>query len=407
MFLFYLVVGFGVYYFSLRERVFDIPAMAFFSSLLYFLPAFFGVVRYKMGLGYVIESDITGDAYFVYITVIGSIILAGIYNEFVNRIHYTVVDIKDSKLLFKVLLITTIIVAILFIVTNFGEIIKPGKPALNRFHPYFQIITGLTLILSVIIGKYNIAGYLSLVLLLDVYAGNREGLAMAILGSIILILLRKNKHKLLLENKNILFVVIASIIFLSVYKTIYIPMAAGNIGLVYERIFNVETYFLVLQSLEPFTIQSILHLVIVDNFEYSGDYFKNIIYDLILFSGEMGIEKNNIDKAFNGILFATRESGVASNLWAEAYAIGGKLLIIIYAIAYSTLTLVYDRFLRKVNLYLRPFLLISASYLFLFIHRTGLIYQVTIQKRIILVCVFSIVVTYLIKIFIRKVNLTF
>ena len=72
---FSIIALIGVLYFLVKKRQFDFFSLAFFSSLVYFLPGFFGIVQHQAGSGkYPVE--IITETYLVMILVMSSIVVA-------------------------------------------------------------------------------------------------------------------------------------------------------------------------------------------------------------------------------------------------------------------------------------------------------------------------------------------
>src|SRR5699024_8609021 len=77
--LFILIRLFGLFYFLLKNRIFDFFSVAYFSACIYFLPGFFGYALEPLYLG---KSILINETYIVMILVLISIMFFTVIYDF-------------------------------------------------------------------------------------------------------------------------------------------------------------------------------------------------------------------------------------------------------------------------------------------------------------------------------------
>lgn len=400
--LFLFVVTIGIVFFVFKERKIDFFTYAFFSSLVYFSPGIVGYVNSVSYQNLLIPVSIEVKTYFVYILVIMTLIFgAKCYDQKIKSGTNRIILQGDENAP-KILLILALIFSFLFFGVEWNEIFAPGKPNYGRLHPLYQISAGVAFAYAVGFKRIRYALFLGALLLIDVYAGNREGFLISFLAGIFIYLSKFTTTKISNYRKTMLVSFFVGL-FLVIYKGIYYSIKSSNWTLAKFKILSLDYWVTTLSTMEPFGIQNILNQTIAKDLNFSFlEWIKPVLYNFLLFSPNLGADSFTFNQYFQKTLYPFVTWGMASNIWAECYAVSGFLGIIIFLIFYSfVLPWTYNILVEKTCGCLNVFVIFSGCYLFLFIHRTGLGYMFTLQKRIFL---FFCFVTFIQLVLIRKSN---
>lgn len=395
--LFITTIIFCTIFFIRTRRNIDFFLFAYVSSVVYFFPGLFGYVLSPSISGYRVENSIPNGAYIIYISVLSLLTMSAfIYDKWSRNKVFSTKILKGEVNAEKILYLIAIFIGILFVFTEWGEIIGAGKPNFGRIHPIYQIFVGLALTYSIGMKRKKMSFILLGLLLIDIYGGNREGLAIALMAGVIFYMEQYRDISLLKYKKTILLGLFA-FFFFSIYKEVYSAIKIQNWDLVYLRLGDPQFWLDSISRIESFTTQDILARTIEFNIKFPlGEWIKPIFHNLIIFAPSFGATSISYSSAFTQQVYSFVNYGLASNIWAEGYAVGGYSMVGILVFFYSTfLPVLTNVLLRKTKGIMHVALIFSASYFFFFIHRTGLNYMLTIQKRIVFALIFVSIATIL------------
>lgn len=381
--LFYISVSLiCCFFFFLRKRHFDFFSLGAASSFVYFLPGIFGFTNSPLFGGGYETLSINSTTYVVFISVFLSLLLGAIVWDKTSPQKPKPQRTKNVKLLFA--LAVCITCAFLFI--HAEPLFSRGKPSFDVLHPYFQISAALGLIAAFDLKKPFLSTFFFLALLLDVYGGNREGLAMPLLGFIVLLLMSKGRMSFY-RNPKLWISSCVVFLFFVMYKGVYQAIKSLRWELIVSRLTSSEYYIITLLTFEPFTTQNILNQTVEHDLVFSAaEWLYPLLLNLMLFTDKLGFVAVKYSHFFTGTLYDFIDYGQASNIWAECYAVGRIMLVFIMALLYGVvMPYFFNSMIFKFNGFSRYFWALSGAYFMFFIHRTGLGYQITIQKRIFLI----------------------
>lgn len=380
---FYIVWTLGFVFFIVRRRTFDIPALAYLGCSVWFIPAFFGIVRYRYSPGVIMEDPIHPIVYSIYCFVIISLILSGYLCE---RITFRTQNDNRSlthTYLWYVLVILSVCIIIIFIALESDEALSPGKPSYGRTHKFLHTFIGMLLVASVIYNKLKLTAFLGAILIFDVYAGNREAFAMGLAGILYVSFSRHGEARLIRKYMYMLLSILL-LLALFIYKRLYGLILLADYKAVSERIWDIDWIVIAIQRSQPFLTQSALNSVVVNDYQYEGPYFINISNNLIPFTTDV-LSNDGLQEWINREVYPMREHGIASNIFAEAYVVGWLPLVTVYIlIFFLIMPTIYQWLISRSRGIIASMYIVSATYSMIYIHRSGLIYQATIQSRLII-----------------------
>ncbi len=406
--LFILIAVIFSLYFLLKKRYFDFFSLAFVSSIIYFLPGFFGYVLYPDPFGFaIIPIALIDDTYIVMILVLFGIFSgAFIYDHFLPQPKFTNLYIKGSSYALFIILGIGIIGFILTLLTV-GDALFVGKKAL--YMTYFeqmrwQLVWGaggsLAMVISYNYRQWLLFGISSFLMIFNLYIGNRTYFALAIISIGLIFMFDAGKQQVL-SKSNIrkywrqitIFLSLAYLFFL--YKGIYQYVRRGYWDMIANLLTTPSFYLTVVTKSEPFITQSVLNEVLEQKFQVGLTHVvSNTISQLMIFSSILNVKDFNA--RFQPALFPTRIAGLAGNIWAEMWSSGGWILLLIFIIIYVIFLGIGSRLLFYQNNTLKGGVSLLFSYWAFYIHRNDISNQLSFEKQILLLLIFSFVLAYFI-----------
>ncbi len=401
---FLMIVALAGSYFLFKNRPLDFFTIAFFSSVIYFFPAFFGLVSVPGFTG--VTREIEPLAYLPYILVPLLLLVFAFVHDHIPRHHDhsehsrmlspAVMSVLSERQPFMttaelVLYTAAFIATVGFLFLGWSEIVTPGKPIYGREHAIYATIVPIAFACSVMMRRYGLATLFLVALAVDVIAGNREAIVFAV-GAAILIRYLSGRPVRLSESWKALLSGLLLLSALIVYKEINAAFMSGNYDLVSSRLTSPDWYRMILMRFEPFTTQAILTDSVRTDLIYDGPYFYNLIHSVVPMAQNFGFNvEDNIGQFYDHVLYPFADFGVAGNIWAEGYMIGGWPLMTAYIVLYALSPWWINALFHRASLAFRPIIAVSAIAFLFFIHRTGLEYNLTLQVRIWAMGVFLLV----------------
>src|SRR5699024_4171151 len=149
-----------------------------------------------------------------------------------------------------------------------------------------------------------------LLLLVDLYGGNREGLSMPVVaGGLIYI---SNFHKVrVIKFWRLLMGMTAMGVLLVIYKGFYKSVKAKDWLLVKLRLTDARYWLESFTTMEPFTTQNILNQTINYNIQFPmWEWIRPAFHNFILFSTSFGIETIKFGHYFTNQLYSYTDIGL-------------------------------------------------------------------------------------------------
>lgn len=391
--IFFSVFLLGAVYFLLVRRTIDYFILAYFCAAVYFLPGFFGVIRYRSGSRWV-EEPIIDEVYLIFFAVLLSICFFSIIHDAVWKRQGLPSGYNGSVLpaMMSVNAVVSSIALVLMLVAGGGAVWAPDKTAvmesLGRWHIVFYSSAMVGFVISVFLRRRAYAIYFFSLLLFNMYIGFRSQLAVAVLSAVMVFFLDRPR----MDLKRILTLgpIILSFGFLMFfYKAIAYAIKAEDWELVSSLIMNRDTYYLMFADSEPFITQSILNEVVSVGFETPPDHLYGAIYQFLIFAPSLGAEVLSFNDYFQFALFGNLNYGMASNIWAQMWSVGGWGLLIFMIFLFNAMILIANRSASLYGGALAALLSPVFCYWVFYIHRNDIAYMVNLEKRMLLMILIS------------------
>lgn len=389
----------GGVYFLIRKRRFDYFTLAFFSAIIYFMPGFFGSTAYHVD-GVWRYSDIVADTYLIMASVLLSIWLSAaiftnaggvVSNERPRRVDYYFINC---------VLLMALVGLLGTLLTASGKLFSPEKDivmeGLGRWHILFYSSATLGLPVAYALDRYKMAMAFLGLLIFDLYIGFRVAFAIGVLSALVVYLYGCGRCRLIKMGwKSWLMIFSVGVLFF-LYKSLGYSIKYGNWDLVFEMLLSPDIYVDSVRHSEPFIIQNNLNEIILNNFKTSPDHIFDVIYQATLFANNSGVEIVSFNDIFQPILFPEVEYGLAGNIWAQMWSVGGWVLLILFLILFNIVISVGNRTLQARRMVVRAGLAPVFCYWCFYIHRNDIGYAINLEKRQLIVFVVAMIVALLI-----------
>jgi len=360
--LFLLIAILGSLYFLFKKRAFDFFSIAFFSACIYFLPGFVGYVNFPEP-----KTNLIDGSYLVMILVLGTILFgAFFYDFFVRNKSISKITIKNTDLVLFFLVCFTLIGFLYDLVAVGKAFFIVDKPEmmeyLGRGRIFWATASMVGITASFLRKKKLLFIFFLSFLVFDLYIGFRSSAAIAGISIFLAHLWQIKKIRLIKNYKVILLGALCALFFFA-YKGIYWAVKAGEWDIVVDRLTSINYYFSTTLNSEPFVTQSNLNKILASNFRVGFSHFVNLKNQLIIFSPELGAEIVSFNDIFQPKLFPDITFGMASNIWAEMWSVGGFGFLLLFLLFFIFVIIILCYLFRKIkNPEVRSIILKSFTY---------------------------------------------
>lgn len=390
--LFYFSAIGAVVYMLLKKRLMDWFSVATFSAIVYFMPGFLG---YSLAPDLVTVHALQTETYLVYFLVFTSIFVGAICNDVIvreTRLRGRTTRLKLPGDQYTAVVLTVIaIIALVFAIVEMGEAAMSAEKAIamekqGRWMIAYEFSACLALL--GFLAERRVRGVVvGFVLVLPlVFFGDRTAAVMTFIAAVLI--QRRHKSAVVLGQKWGYGIVGVAAIYLTIILkqflfAIKFGFESGQWGLLFDHILNPDAYVDAVFNSEPFLVQNTLNEVIKVHFSVGAEQLQGLLIAIIPFANEAGIESKGFNDYFQPTLFSGVDYGLAANIWAQAYSLGGLGAVIIFAFFFVLVLLVINRWFAKSSGSLVPAVALAGSYWAFYIHRNDLLYQLLLERRVI------------------------
>lgn len=407
--IFFLVAFTYLAYFLFVERSFDFFSIAYFSAIIYFLPGFFGFVGNasvpEMGV-----YEISEATYWVFLSVLSIIFVSAFVYDHIFTVPRgsKVISDYNPSFLFASLIVALSGLVITVWVTG-DALLQPGKQFVDHMprRGYFLWCFGasLGLVYAFLHNKVIYIGTFFVLLGGTVFIGFRSSFAIALIAVFVILLFCKGPQRLALANWKQCLIGGGLGFLIIIYKPLYKKIKKGDWEHVVDRLTDSNYYLQSVSQSEPFTIQLILNKIIESDFHLNSSQLDVVWLNLGVFLNRFfEITVKPFNTQFQTELFPDVTFGMAGNIWAQMWAFGGLTGVVLFVSFFCIILMVLNRFLLSKNAITLSTVSLMGAYWSFFIHRNELGFQINLEKRVLIVCLLIITVSYLIKLSIPILN---
>lgn len=399
----YIVIALagGGYLLAVRRRP-DAFTVAFFSAVIYFLPAIAGYTlsptspRSPVKLPVAIEPE----AMLIMAAVTGIIVLATLaWDRLDGARSAPAWVLEDSGLgAWIALALATVGVAGTFLESGGAAFTADKREVIElvgRGHLLWQMGATLGTVLAYV-RRQRLAALVGWALLaLDMWIGFRYAFATTFIAIGLLWLSRSGPVRLGAIRLRYVAVILAGGLFLISFQNLKEPLRAGDWAEIQERLGNPLWYVNGILTSEPFTTQTVLNEIVRNDFHTGSEHLVAASYHLILFAPALGEDAVRFNKVYQPALFPLVDHGLANNIWAQMWSAGGWPLLLAFTLVFVVVLGVWSRLLRSPDPAVRSYAAIAAAYWAFYLHRNELMGVVGSQKQLLLVTIACIALAIL------------
>jgi len=394
----------GALYFLLKKRKFDFFSIGYFSSFLYFLPGFFDRVSFTSNFVRY-EEKMIDETYYVFNIVLSSIVISAIlFDSFKLNRNKQIVKTSKDYFAGEICLILALCSLIILIRTAGFELLNPNKLYLMSKLDRWMMLLNYSSSFAFIILYYNKQRILFVLALLTqisiLIIGFRFPLVISIIGAFCINFMGKEPFRLIKFKKYFIYAIFFTI-FTLLIKRFLVAIKMWDVDLIISLANDSDYLLTAFTNAEPFETQSILNKVIQTNFEVPLDHLDQFLAFFLFESSYFDIEIRSFNSYFQSVLFPGVRFGMASNIWAQFYALGGWVGLLLFVIIFNFVIIVLNNLvINKTRIFSVVFILAGIYWSF-YMQRNDLAYILSTQKKIFLFGVFISILNHFYN-FLRK-----
>ena len=409
---FWLVALTGAGYFLLKRRPFDLFSLGFFSALVYFSPGFIGVTNVP---GLVLSVEAIGESAYSAMTVVLASLLAMTFArdavsaqapDYRQRVFHLRGDEWVSWI--------ALLVGFLALIGTLSDL-KDAVSSLykedilnniGRWHILFEYSVSLAALTFYQTGQR--IGLLCAVamLSLDIFLFEfRSAAVITLLATGVLGLAHHRRLRLLGKTRLIVIGALALLFMLFAKQFLFAfryAVSTGDAGSLWEQLVNLDSYLLALVSAEPSVTVTILNAVTKLNFSVPFGNLADAFVAQVPFANLLGADPRGFNELFQPVLFPEIEYGMANNIWAQMYSLGGLFGVMVFSIAYALVLWGLSLLIGRSSRTLQAMLALAGTYWAFYIHRNDLLYQLLLERRVILVFLMIYLASWLLNVAARR-----
>lgn len=371
---------------SLRPQV-----LLFISTILYFFPYAIGSFEYISPYGGRYRYDYHSGTIYIVAFVLACLV-ASIFVMRDKKVDFSInneYEYEYSSILFLVIISGAYVV--LFSPDLYSYNKAEVLAGTNRINYIYYYSCGIGVLYSFIAGwKKNIILLMvsSLGLISTLYIGHRSYLAITVGGVVYLFFRNRSVVKI---NPIYIVSAFAGIMFLAVYKSVYVSIKMGDFAAVKNRLLDNPLADNALIGLEQFV--TFAHLDFIFTYDYSlpcTNIWKLPVAFVPFMDEVVDIASCGYNVQVQQVFFSSYSGGVAANIWAEFYANFGYVGIPIVIFLIILFTKVIEYLINRMGSPLiKSGLIMAIIELTIYIQRKEMMGAVISAKRVILVALLA------------------
>jgi hypothetical protein len=198
------------------------------------------------------------------------------------------------------------------------------------------------------------------------------------------------RSRFLLKNKRIMILLIPVAVFFFGWQQYGWAIKAREWSLLFSKVFSLEALIAGVTHSEAFLVQGILNRVIIDGFSLPFDHLLGVFATFIPFYSEFFEPPLLFMGYFQPELFPGFIGTYGGNFWAEAIAVGGFLLLLIYVGLYLT-GLFLCSVIRSSNGQIMALVYTIGTVFAFYVHRNDIAFTVLLLRGYLLIFLFCVV----------------
>ncbi|MCU1347111.1 MAG: hypothetical protein JWO56_141, partial [Acidobacteria bacterium] len=256
----------GALYFLLKKRRFDFLTVGYYSAMVYFLPAYYGIVLAPYGGYDMIRVPLIDDACLVMFVVISAILGGAIvYDSVPHRAHRHIALSGSSSAGNWALLLAVTGLVMSVLTSGVDALLNADKNVVianvNRWLIFWELGGALAVAFFFQRRQWFRFTLAVLIILADVFIGFRLAFAFAFIACFTLWAEEQGRQRFGIRHFRPIMIAAALIGFLFVYKSVYVLVKMGEWEIVAQQLTSARAYNQIIMSSEPFITQTVLNEV--------------------------------------------------------------------------------------------------------------------------------------------------
>jgi len=399
-----LVVMFGLVYFSSVKRAFDFTSLAFLSAVVYFSPAFAGFIVLP-GSPPIVQA-IESQTYWVLSTILGVIFLTIILCDVISRNLGFVVNhriaLRNDEHVGEIAAFFAIVsfVALLFNLrdvlasTDKQEVLK----AVGRAHIVFEYSISIGALVSFQNRHWKLAFLFFGFLIFDLIIGFRAAAVTTFLAAIVMEMRRLGPIRLIGRFRllgSMFAALIAALLFKQFLFAIRHGLATGDFSMLRAQAGDPLSYLLAFAQAEPSVTMATLNSIVINRFELPFEHLLTAIISFVPLVNEFGFDVKDFNSKFQPALFPYIEWGMAGNVFAEMFSVGGIWLTALFSFVLAMSAFLGGYLLDATGRSLRAALALAGVYLVFYFHRNDVQFELILERRVLTVYLVLLICSFL------------
>jgi hypothetical protein len=386
----------GAAYFLLRNRIFDLLAVAFAGAAFYFSPLLVGHVPDWNGPDPFANSiPLSSGTSAVGIGFAGAVLLAAIIFDRFPHLSAPKVAQRQSLANWYLLLALAGLIG----AARSGSILDLNKAfvltQVGYWFVLFETAASLAFIDAFFCRRYFQLAGATLFLVVDIAIGFRMTTIIVFIAVVFLSLGSRGKIRLWQRLPLLAVVTVGMFLFMLTVNSARqallprlgvgymelaeLPAAAPNQASEVGPGILVRLPRILAQS-EPFVTQAILSEITRHHFACSSSRLANVAF-VIPFAGALVGVPATFESEFKPALFPNYRFGMAGNVWAEAFCEFGYLGIAVEAALLVSALVGIQLLLPNAHPLMAPLLILSGVFLAFYVHRNDLLFELLLIRR--------------------------
>jgi len=382
----------GLVFFLVSRRRFDLFSLAFFSSCFYFVPGLAGFVQMPTrDSGLPVETPVSDPTYAVMTLVLAGVCVAGaLLGQPPSPSPRPGPNGSGGLLTVQWLAAAGALVALVALFLDPRTVWSVDKvevlESLGRVHIVMTTFAAIAAVAAVKTRRFAPLMLALPALAADLVLGFRLTVVLAVIATFLVVLNGRSVREVVrCWGLRLLAAAAVPVVIFVSWQQLYPVVRAGEWAEARERATFSHTYVEALRNVEPFVTQSILERVVEEKYRVPTEHLLGVLAVAVPLYTEFFPAPLSFNDRFQPDLFPeVQRYGLANNIWAEAWAVGGIPMVAIYVALWSAVLWLGSWCLRSKSEHLVVLGAICGAYAAFYVHRNDVLYQAVLERRFVL-----------------------
>jgi len=176
-------------------------------------------------------------------------------------------------------------------------------------------------------------------------------------------------------------------------------LATGDFSMLRDQAGEPLSYLLAFAQAEPSVTMATLNSIVINRFELPLEHLLTAVISFVPLVNEFGFDVKDFNSKFQPVLFPGLEWGMAGNVFAEMFSVGGIWLVALFAFVLAMLAILGGFLIDATGRSLRAALALAGVYLVFYFHRNDVQFQLLLERRVLSVYLALFICSFLFRYF--------